>query len=156
MYLLVEAGVFLANMLSLPLWLIYIRIGSNWEKLFKPRFEEVTYFETVQLICKKLEQYCNEDRPKFSDLVDKEWLLLMRDNRFALKVTPTKYGDTLIEYNKANKEYDLGEVTSKEWLETWTNVDVEEIEKIKLEQLIDIDITELATENYAKVTQIFM
>jgi hypothetical protein len=47
MYLLVEAGVFLGNLLSLPLWLIYIRLGSTWEKLFNQKFEEVTYSESM-------------------------------------------------------------------------------------------------------------
>jgi len=78
-------------------------------------------------------------------LLDKEWLLLMRDNRFAIKATPRAFDETIITLNEKTKDYDLGEYTSKEWLEAWTKIDIEAIEKIKLEQLIDIDLTEIAT-----------
>lgn len=57
----------------------------------------------------------------------------MRDNRFAINAKPKKFEDTIITFNAKTKEYDLGEYTSKEWLKAWTNIDIEAIEKIRLE-----------------------
>jgi hypothetical protein len=80
----------------------------------------------------------------------------MRDNRFVIKAAPRQFEDTIITYNEKAKDFDLGEYTSKEWLEAWTNIDIEVIEKIRLEQLIGIDLIEIAAAHHAKVTQIFM
>ena len=58
----------------------------------------------------------------------------------------------MITYKKETKDFDLGEYTSKEWLEVWTKIDIEAIEKIRLEQLVNIDITEIGLAHYAKVS----
>ena len=44
-----------------------------------------------------------------------------------------EFEQNMITYNKKSKDFDLGEYTSKEWLEAWTNIDIEGIEKIRLE-----------------------
>ena len=114
-YLLIEVIVFLANLCNLPLWLLWIRAGSNWEKLFYTSFKDVIFDDCMQLICQKLRQYSHSERP-FDELKNKDWLLLMKDNRYEIKVKPKNIEGIHITYNEKKEEYDFGEFKSQEWL----------------------------------------